>query len=272
MTQPKTPPFPTAMTEAIADVLAQTDFPGLSTSQLERLLPAANLTTLDEGPNKRTRLLTTLNNAQLRRNTGAILAAYVNAAMHPSRLSDDPMRWEQLRAQLNAKLVYFGYRVNEKGQLASGPQASTMSEAAALSGELLSELRRRGCHDALLTYCAEELVAQSLFHATSEAAKSIPERLRRHTGLGSDGEDLYTQVFGGKASEPLVRINPFRTESEKSEHRGFKNLLTGIHGHYRNPRAHNTRLGSTEPRQDFYDAFALFSYIHRRLDRAGVAR
>jgi len=33
MTQkPKTPVFPTAMTEAVADVLAQTEFPGLSTS------------------------------------------------------------------------------------------------------------------------------------------------------------------------------------------------------------------------------------------------
>jgi hypothetical protein len=53
--------------------------------------------------------------------------------------------------------------------------------------------------------------------------------------LGTDGEELYTAVFGGKSGEPLVHITPFRTESDKSEHRGFKTLLTGIHGHYRNP-------------------------------------
>ncbi len=65
--------------------------------------------------------------------------------------------------------------------------------------------------------------------------------------------------------------NTFETDSEQAEHRGFKNLLTGIHGHYRNPRAHNTRLGSQEAKQDFHDAFGLFSYVHRRLDDASVA-
>lgn len=66
-------------------------------------------------------------------------------------------------------------------------------------------------------------------------------------------------------------MTPCQAESERSEHRGFKNLLTGIHGHYRNPRAHTTRRGSDEGKQDFFEAFALFSYVHRRLDRAGVA-
>ena len=110
----------------------------------------------------------------------------------------------------------------------------------------------------------------SPFHALQEAAKSIPERLRRQTNLGSDGEDLYTSVFGSKPSAPLVQINKLSTDSEQSEHRGFKNLLTGIHGHYRNLRAHSTRLGSVEDKQDFLDTFALFSYVHRRLDAARV--
>lgn len=40
-----------------------------------------------------------------------------------------------------------------------------------------------------------------------------------------------------------------------TQHKGFKNLLLGIHGHYRNPRAHATRLGASEDIADFYDAF-----------------
>jgi hypothetical protein len=40
----------------------------------------------------------------------------------------------------------------------------------------------------------------------------------------------------------------------KSEHRGFKNRFTGIHGHFRNPRAHGTRFGSEGEKDDFYDA------------------
>jgi uncharacterized protein (TIGR02391 family) len=198
------------------------------------------------------------------------LVVLIRTAMAPSRYVDDHGRFYQLQTQLNERLALFGYRVNNEGKLATGARAKTLSEAAELAGELISELRRRGCHPVLFAYCSEELVRKSLFHAIQEAAKSIPERLRRHTSLGSDGEDLYASVFGTKASAPLVQINTLSTDSEQSEHKGFKNLLTGIHGHYRNPRAHSPRLGSNEDKQDFLDAFALFSYVHRRLDAAGV--
>ncbi len=263
--------FPTAMTEAVCNVLAATDYPALSTSELERVLAPTKLE-LEEGPNKRTRLLITLNNAQVTQRAGNVLIVFMNAAMHPSRYVSDPGRFAQLQGQLNEVLVLFGFRINDEGKFARAPKASTLSEAAQLSGELVAELRRRDCHPALLAYCDEELLRKSLFHAIQEAAKSIPDRLRRYTNLGTDGEDLYTAVFGGKFTEPLVTVTRFQTESEKSEHRGFKNLLTGIHGHYRNPRAHATRRGSDENKQDFFEAFALFSYVHRRLDSAGVAR
>lgn len=266
----RTPVFDVQFTEAICGVLAQTERPGLSTSELESALRPTKLSELEEGPNKRTRLLHTLHNAQVRRGSGNTLVAFVNSAMNPSRYVRDHARFEALRDELNEVMALYGLRANEQGKLARGPQASTLSEAAQLAGELFAELRRRNCHAALLAYCDEELVRKSLFHAISEAAKSIPDRLRRHTGLGIDGEELYGAVFGSKTQPSLVAINAMSTASEESEHRGFKNLLTGIHGHYRNPRAHSSRRYSVESRDDFFDAFALFSYVHRRLDGAGV--
>jgi hypothetical protein len=68
---------------------------------------------------------------------------------------------------------------DDEGKLAKTRQATTLNEAARVAGELVSELRRRDCHPALLTYCDEELIRKSLFHAIQEAAKSIPDRLRR---------------------------------------------------------------------------------------------
>lgn len=265
-----TPVFELQFTEAVCSILAQTDYPGLTADELISALRPAKLAYLDDGPNKRTRLLTTVHNAQVRRGSGNTLVAFINAAMNPTRYVQDHNRFEALRSSLNAMLVLYGFRVNEQGKLARGAAASTLSEAAQLSGELLTELRRRGCHEALLLYASEELISQSLFHALSEASKSIPDRIRRHTHLAGDGAALYDQVFGTGTVAPIVAIGNLTNDSQISEHRGFKNLLLGIHGHYRNPRAHQTRLGSTEQRQDFFDAFALFSYVHRRLDQAGV--
>ena len=265
------PVFDLQFTQAVCDVVAQTAKPGLTVTELESALLPAKLDRLDDGPNKRTRLLTTVHNAQVRPSSGNTLIAFLNAAMNPARYVRDPLRFEQLRGQLNAVLVLYGLRINDQGQLARGASASTLSEAARLSGELLTELRRRGCHPVLLDYCSEELVRQSLFHAVSEAAKSIPDRIRRHTGFAGDGAWLYDQAFGTNTTASLIRITDMLNDSEISEHRGFKNLLVGVHGHYRNPRAHRTRLGSSEDRADFLDAFSLLSYVHRRLDAAGVA-
>ena len=72
--------------------------------------------------------------------------------------------------------------------------------------------------------------------------------------------------------QPLLYINRYENDSDVSEHRGFKNLILGIHGHYRNPRAHSNRINNVEAMPDFYDAFSLFSYVHRRLDSASRKR
>lgn len=266
---PNPPIYALAVTEAVANVLAQTEYPGMSGSELLAALKHARVFELEDGPNKRTRLLHTLHNTQVRRGDGATLVVFVRAAMDQGRYVGDHGRFHSLRDQLNEVLVLDGLGVNDEGKLVRAKErARTLADAAELSGTLHSELRRRGCHPQLIAYCREELIAKSLFHALSEAAKSIPDRIRSMTGIPLDGAELYDDVFGTKAKPPRVTINALATPSEDSEHKGFKNLLVGIHGHYRNPRAHSTRLGSAEDRADFYDAFALFSYVHRRLDNA----
>ena len=93
------------------------------------------------------------------------------------------------------------------------------------------------------------------------------------TGLAGDGSALYDGVFGsGARDRPALLINSYESDSDRSEHRGFKNILVGIHGHYRNPRAHASRIDSTENLADFYDAFGLFSYVHRRLDASTIGK
>ncbi|WP_324190178.1 TIGR02391 family protein [Nocardia farcinica] len=265
----KIPVFDPAFTEVVADVLAQTAFPGLTNIEIDRILQQIRLQS-EAGNNKRERLYVTLHNAQARQGCGNALVAFIVRAMSPARHVKDPKRWQALRDQLNAVLVLHGYRINDEGRLATGVKASTLSEAAKLAGVLRTELLRRDAHPELLRYTEEEVVGKDLFHAMSEAAKSIPARVRSLTGLTNDGAELYDDAFGTNRTQPRLFINSFRTASEISEHKGFKSLLIGIHGHYRNPRAHTTRLGAVENYVDFYDLFSLLSYIHRRLDGSRV--
>lgn len=258
--------FDLAFTKALSEVLGQTDLPGLSNREIGQLLGQVHISQRPPG-NKRDSLYAALHSEQVRQKCGNAAAGFVARAMHPSRYVSDHRRFTQLQDQLNEALVHFGWSVRDDGRLERRAAASTLSEGAALAGSLRSELIRRSTHGELMRYCSEELVTRSLFHATSEAAKSIPDRIRNLTGQLSDGETLYAGALGaGGGTMPMILINNYQSDSDISEHKGFKNLLTGIHGHYRNPRAHSSRIDATENLADFYDAFGLFSYVHRRLD------
>jgi uncharacterized protein (TIGR02391 family) len=54
--------------------------------------------------------------------------------------------------------------------------------------------------------------------------KSVVGKLRNRTGLIDDGNVLFDHVFGGDI--PML-VNGFQTMSEKSEQKGFVNLLKG---------------------------------------------
>jgi Protein of unknown function (Hypoth_ymh) len=186
----KIPVFDPQLTEAVCNVLGQTDPPGLTGAEIWSLLQIVKVPEMEPAGNKRTSLFVTLQNVQIRQGCGNVLGGFIARAMSPARYVDNQRRWQQLRDQLNAVLVLFGLKINDKGKLSIGVQASTLSEAAKLSGDLQVELRRRDAHPQLFKYCEEEFISRDLFQAMSEAAKSIPQRVREMTGLAGDGQIL----------------------------------------------------------------------------------
>ncbi|MGH8955855.1 MAG: TIGR02391 family protein [Microbacterium sp.] len=265
------PTFPMDLIKGVAEVLGQTERPGLTNREIDQLLQMVGINGRPDGYNKRDGLYVALNNKQAAQRAGNSVAAFITRAMSPGRYARDPERFTQLKDELNEFLIHHGYAVNDAGKLARRRPATSLSEGAKLAGTLQVELRRRGTHPELFRYCEEEFVNRSLFHALSEAAKSIPARVRTITGLAGDGGALYNGVFASGRDRPVLYINAYESDSDISEHRGFNNLLLGIHGHFRNPRAHSNRINAVEAVPDFYDAFALFSYVHRRLDGVSLS-
>jgi len=264
------PVFPMDLVKGVAEILGQTEHPGLTNREIDQLLQMVGISGRPDGFNKRDGLYTALSNKQVAQSAGNCVAAFITKAMSPGRYTRDPQRFTHLRDELNEFLIHHGYGVSDAGKLTRRRQATSLSEGVKLAGTLQVELRRRGTHAELFRYCEEEFVNRSLFHALSEAAKSIPARVRAITGLAGDGGALYNGVFATGRDKPVLYINAYDSDSDISEHRGFNNLLLGIHGHFRNPRAHSNRINIVEALPDFYDAFALFSYVHRRLDGSSL--
>jgi uncharacterized protein (TIGR02391 family) len=91
-------------------------------------------------------------------------------------------------------------------------------------------------------------------------------KIQGRTGLNLDGADLIDRAFGG--DQPLLAINGVKTLSDRSEQKGFVNVLKGLFGLFRSPMAHEARTRWAVDKRDAEEALTLISLAHRRLDGA----
>lgn len=261
------PCFSQSQLEAIAAALADAS-DGLTGSEIGHLLATCGMS--DPAPilTKRHRLYNAFADSQSTRRDRKEILAFIRKAMKPERYARCPERFEPMRTNLNRALSFAGLSVDASGTLSAGKRARTLSEAEHRAQELKEDLTARGVHPDVLRFCRAELVADDYFHAVLEATKSVADKIRDRTGLIDDGAILVDQALSG--DPPMLAINAFGTESEKSEQRGFANLVKGVFGMFRNPTAHAPRIHWAMNKADAEDLLSLASLIHRRLDAANM--
>jgi uncharacterized protein (TIGR02391 family) len=257
--------FSQSQLEAIADALGDTS-EGLTGSEISHLLNICKMSDPNPAITKRHRLFNAFVESQNKRQDRVAILGFIRHAMKPERYARCPERFEPLRLNLNRALAFASIAVGEDGKLSSSEKASTLSQAERRAQELRADLVRRGVHPDVLEFCKAELLADNYFHAVLEATKSIASKLRTRMGLMDDGGILIDHSLSG--DKPVLAINPLKTESERSEQRGFANLLKGTFGMFRNPTAHEARIIWNMDQTDAEDLLSLVSLIHRRLDKA----
>jgi uncharacterized protein (TIGR02391 family) len=237
-------------------------------TQLDQLFAARGISDVSGQSTKWRRIHITLLERQKADGCGNHVAAFIMAVMTPARHVGDQVRYELARSTLNRVLIFDGLQIGEDGQFRRVNAANTISEAKRRADGMASRLRGREIHPEILRYCREELMQENYFHAVFEATKSLAQRLRDMTGLSIDGATLIDKCFA--ESHPLVWINALRTETERSEHKGFALLLKGAFAAIRNPTAHEPRI-LWQGEEDAADCFTLLSMLHRKLDKARVS-
>ena len=259
------PAFRDAILETICNILGDTDT-GLTGAEIARLLNQSGIDDVAPTDTKRHRLLNALASRQHQDGCGNRVGIFIQTAMDPARYVGDPERFAGLRAGLNQALAFAGLELGSEGKLRLSTTAATLDEAQQRAGRLDTELKRRGVHHEILRFCRAELVQDNCFHAVLEAAKSVGDRIRTMTNLGSDGANLVNEAFG--LPMPILAFNSLQTETEKGEHRGYLNLLIGMFGAFRNPTAHAPKISWVMTEQDALDTLTFISLLHRKLDRA----
>ena len=251
--------------EALADALGDTG-DGLTGGEIEHLPRTCGIPDPSPGLAKRHRLYNAFNASQNARRERLAILAFIRKAMKPGRYLRQPARFEPLRTRLNAALAFSALAVDESGSLVPSTEAKTLPEARRRANELRADLQSRGTHPDVLVFCREELLADNYFHAVLEAVKSVAAKLRARTGLTDDGNSLVERTLGG--SPPMLAVNTLSSESERTEQKGFANLVKGVFGMFRNPTAHAPKVHWAMAKSDAEDLLTLVSLIHRRLDGA----
>lgn len=251
--------------EAIASALADTS-EGLTGSEIGHILFSLKFNDPTSTMTKWKRLYNAFVQRQNHSQNRRAILEFVRQALRPERYARSVDRFELLRRNVNCALAFSGLAVDPSGKMHSCRQAQTISEATQRARDLRDGLTTRGVHPDVLRFCRAELVADNYFHAVLEATKSVADKLRSRSGVIEDGAALVDKTLSG--DPPVLAINPLSTESQRSEQRGFANLVKGTFGMFRNTTAHEARILWAMNKSDAEDLLSLVSLIHRRLDSA----
>ena len=265
MNGPKPKPLSPGQLERLCQILADTN-DGLTGSEIERLLGQCRIADPSPGFTKWKRLYNALAERANRDQSGDRTLAFIAHALDPARYAGQRVLFEDRRASVNTVLALYGLEFGSDGRFHTVQPASSLDEAEGRAHRLRAALSARGVHGDILQFCRAELVENNCFHAVLEASKSVAAKLRARTELTTDGAELVDAALAGPT--PRLRINACRTDSERSEQRGFVNLVKGLFGVFRNPTAHEAKSEWPMSEEDALDLFSLASYIHRRIDGA----
>lgn len=166
--------------------------------------------------------------------------------------------------EVNKPLLLIGLKLNHEGKLQTASVALTLSEAEKRAESLSSKLRYRGIHPDILKFCKKEYLEKDYFHTVHEAAKSLCLKIRDKTGMTEDGSELINNAFSTK--NPRLAINSLRTESERNQQNGLKEMLNGITHMVRNVTAHELRANWIVDEKETIEILSIISFLHNQLD------
>lgn len=194
------------------------------------------------------------------RDTYRILEYFLN----PIRFLDNQQQFKDLRISLNRVLCLEGIQINDIGKICVADKITNIDQINERYDSLIIKLKERKVHNEVLKYCTQELLQENYFHSVFECCKGLAERVREFSGLGTDGSQLFDEVFSTK--KPLLKINELSNPSEINQQNGFKEMLNGITHYVRNVTAHTPKIKWIINEDEALEIFNTISFLHKILD------
>ncbi len=262
--------------KAICDIVAHTS-QGLTKSQLTTLLGQCRICVVDDGSsrsqlgytiglNKREWLYNCLVTEINKSHSFCKIISFLQTALNPALYTsiDSRQKYRYLVEETNKVLLFAGLSIDQSGQLVEVSQAQTLTEVDQRVNHLKKALYDRAIHSEVQKYCVEDYLRADYYDAVLEATKGLAERVRQISGLTTDGGTLFQTAFS--KNDPYIFFNAMKTDSERSEYTGLKELLEAIFHLVRNPAAHTPKVNWKTDETKALDILTLISFAHKYLD------
>lgn len=262
--------------KAICDVLAETNL-GYTKTELTRLLQQSIIEIVFDdrksnaygytlGLNKRDWLYNCLVTEINKSHSFSKVYLFLEKALNPVAFTDEKSRrkYTYLLEGTNRALLLAGLEITKEGKLIEVIQAKTLDEVDRRVNSLQRQLYNRAIHGEVQKYCIKDYLQKDYYDAVFEAAKGLAERVREITGLTTDGGTLFQTAFS--KNDPYLFFNSMKSDSEKSEFIGLKELMEAIFHLVRNPVAHTPKINWKIDEAKALDVLTLISFAHKYLD------
>jgi uncharacterized protein (TIGR02391 family) len=257
------PPFSEGQIQALAQLLGECG----TGDDISRILNNRGLVDKSRQSTKWRRLNWVFLDCQRQNGCANKIIDFIQSFLDPARFVGHNDEFEANHQQLNTILSFSGLEYGKDGKFRQCKIAKTLDEAEKRVRTIRAKFQGRQIHQEVLKYCRPELLQDNYFHAVLEASKGLAQRIRDLSGVQADGAALVDKVFS--IERPILAINSLRTETERSEHKGFALLLKGCFAAIRNPLAHEPKI-LWQSEDDATDYLSLISLLHRKLDECTI--
>ena len=263
--------------KSLCGVVAHTS-EGLTKSELTTLLGQCGICAVDDGSsrnqlgytiglNKRdwlyNCLVTEINKSQSFSKVFSFLQAVLNPAAYTS--ADSRQKYRHLLEETNKILLFAGLSIDQSGRLVAVSQAETLTEIDQRVNHLKKALYDRAIHSEVQKCYIKDYLRADYYDAMFEAAKGSAECVRQISGLTTDGGTLFQTALS--KNDPYIFFNAMKTDSERSEFTGLKELLESIFHLVQNHVAHTPKINWKTAETKALDILTLILFAHKCLDK-----
>jgi uncharacterized protein (TIGR02391 family) len=261
---------PTYLT-MLCDVLGGDN--ALLDTEIHTLLMTVKIEDINPGINRRKRLYNALVAQQEQDGNAQNVIKFIVTVTQHIKSSRSKPYFEMYREELNSALAFWGYFVDEKGDMGA-VDVNKMTQKAMDITERVKTFKyimtRRNLHPDILPACEREfLTEENYYPVVRKGVRIMAEKLTTKAGLPSVGPEIADQAFSmAWQGWPILALNDLKTPQEVTQQYAIMHLMRGVLLMFYDERTRQERPGWVMTQQDALELLGIVSFCCAKIDGA----